>query len=462
MILDDLFEQKPLPAHIRPSDLPPGMRPRLTMRDVEAERPKGAFRYRVVPGVAGESHKDFATLAGAQEYAQAVKGRVQPLEEQISDPDVARGMANLNAIEKQQNTNIKVMWQNETGRPAFQIELPVDKQWMISHAQEWIDAGRANDLYKYMGTKAGQEFLLAAWQKEDTLRDKRARDVKPEEPDLFGASQAGSPKSPRYQDESQHSQKKNLEVTEAPQGARGRTERMMSQMRARQPQATSDLEALAYELQDAEKRDAEEINKLEKEVDNLETDIKSELQKRIATLTKRRGGVQQASAADVKIDATLDQLAKINDQQQRDIDTLSKALASLSQPIRTSAPIIPRTPTAQSAAISKPIQQQTPQPVSATPKLQAAPGAGGDRVSKFAVPDETNQTAQDDLFQKAAESALAEKKRPVPTKPDLWSRAKSAARSKFDVYPSAYANAWAAKWYKSKGGGWRMGKPKKK
>jgi hypothetical protein len=42
-----------------------------------------------------------------------------------------------------------------------------------------------------------------------------------------------------------------------------------------------------------------------------------------------------------------------------------------------------------------------------------------------------------------------------PTNPKLWSRAVSLARSKFDVYPSAYANGWASKWYKSKGGGWR-------
>jgi hypothetical protein len=42
-----------------------------------------------------------------------------------------------------------------------------------------------------------------------------------------------------------------------------------------------------------------------------------------------------------------------------------------------------------------------------------------------------------------------------PTNPALWSRAKSLARSKFDVYPSAYANGWASKWYKSKGGGWK-------
>ena len=42
-----------------------------------------------------------------------------------------------------------------------------------------------------------------------------------------------------------------------------------------------------------------------------------------------------------------------------------------------------------------------------------------------------------------------------PTNPELWSRAISLAKSKFDVYPSAYANGWASKWYKSKGGSWR-------
>ena len=41
-----------------------------------------------------------------------------------------------------------------------------------------------------------------------------------------------------------------------------------------------------------------------------------------------------------------------------------------------------------------------------------------------------------------------------PTNPELWSRAIAQAKSKFDVYPSAYANGWAAKKYKAMGGGW--------
>tara|TARA_Y100000114_G_C11700780_1_gene298321 strand:+ start:396 stop:671 length:276 start_codon:yes stop_codon:yes gene_type:complete len=46
----------------------------------------------------------------------------------------------------------------------------------------------------------------------------------------------------------------------------------------------------------------------------------------------------------------------------------------------------------------------------------------------------------------------------VPTNPAKWSYYKSQAKKKFDVYPSAYANAWAAKQYKAAGGGWRKTK----
>ena len=43
----------------------------------------------------------------------------------------------------------------------------------------------------------------------------------------------------------------------------------------------------------------------------------------------------------------------------------------------------------------------------------------------------------------------------VPTSPEKWAQAKAQAKSKFDVYPSAYANGWASKKYKEMGGGWK-------
>lgn len=45
--------------------------------------------------------------------------------------------------------------------------------------------------------------------------------------------------------------------------------------------------------------------------------------------------------------------------------------------------------------------------------------------------------------------------RNVPTNPSLYARVKAEAKRKFDVYPSAYANAWLVREYKRRGGGYR-------
>ena len=46
----------------------------------------------------------------------------------------------------------------------------------------------------------------------------------------------------------------------------------------------------------------------------------------------------------------------------------------------------------------------------------------------------------------------------MPTDPTKWAYYKSQAKKKFDVYPSAYANGWAAKKYKAAGGSWKKSK----
>jgi|TARA_B100001248_G_scaffold43492_1_gene27812 hypothetical protein len=48
----------------------------------------------------------------------------------------------------------------------------------------------------------------------------------------------------------------------------------------------------------------------------------------------------------------------------------------------------------------------------------------------------------------------------VPTNKALYSRVKSEAKRKFDVYPSAYANAWLVKTYKKRGGKYKTVKGK--
>ena len=53
--------------------------------------------------------------------------------------------------------------------------------------------------------------------------------------------------------------------------------------------------------------------------------------------------------------------------------------------------------------------------------------------------------------------AATKKKRNIPTNKKLYARVKAAARRKFAVYPSAYANAWLVREYKKRGGGYRRG-----
>ena len=51
-----------------------------------------------------------------------------------------------------------------------------------------------------------------------------------------------------------------------------------------------------------------------------------------------------------------------------------------------------------------------------------------------------------------------ELKSAIPTDAALYARVKAEAKAKFDVYPSAYANAWLVREYKKRGGGYRSEK----
>ena len=46
----------------------------------------------------------------------------------------------------------------------------------------------------------------------------------------------------------------------------------------------------------------------------------------------------------------------------------------------------------------------------------------------------------------------------VPNNPSLWASCQSWAKANYDIHPSAYSNAGAARRYKQKGGTWRKSK----
>ena len=96
-------------------------------------------------------------------------------------------------------------------------------------------------------------------------------------------------------------------------------------------------------------------------------------------------------------------------------------------------------------------------------------GCGGSKMTEQQV-QVVNRTANGNFVINITEDELNEEERKLyefgqkveallekscPTDSGKWSYYKGQAKKKFDVYPSAYANGWAAKQYKAAGGGWK-------
>ena len=62
------------------------------------------------------------------------------------------------------------------------------------------------------------------------------------------------------------------------------------------------------------------------------------------------------------------------------------------------------------------------------------------------------------IFEDFKEVLVLEKN--IPTNSELWDKCKTWAKSKYDVWPSAFALGAAAKRYKNKGGKWKKSKKK--
>lgn len=66
-----------------------------------------------------------------------------------------------------------------------------------------------------------------------------------------------------------------------------------------------------------------------------------------------------------------------------------------------------------------------------------------------------NETKKEENVNDLNEMEEIDESKNCPTDPAKWAASKAKAKRKFDVYPSAYSNGFAAKDYKSKGGGWK-------
>jgi len=374
MNLLDIFEIEQIPPHIKKSDLPPNMRSKLTMKDVEDERPKGAFRYRV-----GE--KEFMNLDAAQQFAAGTNQPVQlinwanPSISEQDDPNSrarALGTANLAMLEKTRTTNQPVILDFGPGQPKYRISNVADKKWFLKTWEGYRNTGKGDKFVQLMGTVDGFENIL----------------------DVFAAHHAtqgaGGQQSSKYPPR-QHNQKKTFEqhLGEKSQEDSPRVDRMVQSMRLKYPQARSDAEAMVYTVSDIQKRSEAEIEKLQRQADDIEDDLRKELEKKVGDLGVTRGRTGDALAriqnTTNKQQDIINKIIKIDQEQQQALDDLSATVkpgtarrgAAMPEPIAApttpAANRIPQAPMAPAPAVpAEPaaVSAAEPEPTDVRSKIQ--------------------------------------------------------------------------------------------
>jgi ribosomal protein L29 len=192
MILDEIFEE------LKPSDMPTYLRrqqgrPDLTMRDIEKERPQGAFRFRV-------GDNEFMDQQAAQEFARGTGDRVEPISQQsqgnqpqnrpqthrVVDPRSNRSNASFANQQDAQAYARKVNGRVEPIREAQkknlesriqQIQKALAEYRVKKKTEEPQDNFTADDI-KRLETISDLETLKA--QAKQLIKGKPARRMKPE------------------------------------------------------------------------------------------------------------------------------------------------------------------------------------------------------------------------------------------------------------------------------------------
>lgn len=120
-----------------------------------------------------------------------------------------------------------------------------------------------------------------------------------------------------------------------------RTKRMMDLLRQQFPSATSDQEALLLSISDTRQKTRTDIENLEKEIDDAESDLRGELSRTIGDIKSQRSNlnakVNAIQASDDDQEKILDRIISIEKDQQDALDDLEQSVKNQQSPASTTA-----------------------------------------------------------------------------------------------------------------------------
>jgi hypothetical protein len=273
------------------------------------------------------------------------------------------GTRNIGMIEKTRSTTEPVLL--DFGTQKFRISNPEDKKWFLQAWAGYRKTGQEIRFLEKMGTLQGFESLLDQFAEYHAKLDQQAA--------------AGGQGRQKYgQKYAQKPTQYDL-VEDDGDNMSPRIARLTTQLRSRYPDARNNDEAMMFAVADTQRKSQEEINKLEKQADELEKDVKQDIENRISSLgqTKGRSGpaLQQIKATTDKQQQIINKIIQIDQSQQQALDDLGATVS-------TTPNVVSTAPVSAATVAPAPAPAPVPQP-SAQPSVE--PNAFGQMANQLAT-----------------------------------------------------------------------------
>lgn len=212
----------------------------------------------------------------------------------------ALGSMHIGLVDKRKNTMEPVIF--DFGTAKYRVINPVDKKWLLDIWAGYRRIGKEDKFLEMMGTLRGFEVLL----------------------DQYAIHQS------RQQQHQQRQKDKNKQPKQPPliEKATPKAQQSLDQLRRKYPQAADDSEAMLYAMLDAQKQSQQVANKIDQETDKIERNVKQDIDKKITGLTNKQIGaaaINQIKADNDQQQQIINQILKIDQAQQQDLDALKSA-----------------------------------------------------------------------------------------------------------------------------------------
>ena len=296
-----------------------------------------------------------------------------------SGPPETVGYMYITMIERTKRTAEPIVLDYGFGKGRYKIADPRQKAWLLNRYAEAQKAAKKNPEFLNaflinMGTQEGFEALARRMQKE-----------------LGGGDVAVASDATAKTQMAEQSKKKSKISEDDLDTVNPRTKRILRSIRARQPQATSDVEALLYDVRAQQKKDREDIGRLEKQRDDLEQDLKKDLEREIDTLKQRRSprvNLDQIKATNTKQDQAIQRLTQIQRKQDELDAEQSQAISDLESAVKSGKEDqpAPAMPTGGSRTVAKPAPVPAGNGSATTANKKLSPQSFGQMAQQLVQP----------------------------------------------------------------------------